>query len=209
MQVQLAPCWATDGSLDALGAQWRQRRAVRLEPVFPEHVAVSLLQALRTADYLPMQQPMANESYQLWRYAWQPCQRGCDHAPCELGRWLWTEGLAMVRRVSGLPLQPAADLSLVADQTRKGSYFDAYDDGGEGRSVALLLHLSTATWPARYGGHVEALTARDGDVVARWAPAWNALDLVDVREPGAWRQMPVVTEHVEGITVAGWFYSAT
>ncbi|MCC6622912.1 MAG: hypothetical protein IT385_16755 [Deltaproteobacteria bacterium] len=184
-----------------LSAGFRARGAVRVEAALRERHAAAMIGSLRAHPHAPFFQVDPDQGYQVWRYAWQP-HGDCAHDLCALGRWLRGEGRAWAEAVTGLALAPDPEAPLVSDEVHKATFWDAYDDGGQGRAVAFMLHLVPASWPAEWGGHMEVLDAA-GAVVSRWAPTWNALDLFDVRAPGAWRRLPMIREHLEGFIVSG------
>ena len=94
---------------------------------------------------------------------------------------------------------------LASDVHTKGAYAEGYDDHEPGLAVGFRLDLTPATWPADWGGHYEVLDALHGEVVSSHAPAWNSLDLFDLRQPGAWRRMPMLCRQVDGFVISGSF----
>lgn len=199
----LAPRWQKETHLQALEARWHERGALRLEPAFREVYAASWATALRGSEHAPIQHVDPSEGFQLWRFGWTPGTDDCDHPLCLLGRWLHGPGMRWVEGLTGLALaNPTREL--FSDRALKSSFFDAYNERGEGRAVAYQVQLTAASWPVGWGGHLEVLEGPEGPVVETRGPAWNALDLLDVRGP-SWRKMPMLTRHVDGYTVSGWY----
>lgn len=195
--------------LDAPEAQAALRDAftahgrVRVPRVLDDAEAARLLATLRDQAHPIDVAP--DGTHQLWRHAWVP-EAACDHRLCALGRWLWGDGRAWVEGLVGQSLRPDPSGTLVSDRFAKGAWFDPYDDGASPAVVAFQLHLAPSTWPASFGGHLELRDAA-GTVHDTLAPAWNALDLFDVRSPGAWRRLPMIREHLAGYVVSGWYWA--
>ena len=194
--------------LAPLQAEWKRGGSVRVEPLLLEAHAARFLAALRSVEHVPMQRFDAKEGFQAWRFGWVPGTDDCDHPLCILGRWLTSDGLKWVSALTERDLMPAPDPTLISDCAAKASFFEAYNDASAGRAVALRLHLTPTMWPAEWGGHLELLDGPEGAVVDRRAPAWNTLDLFDVRGPAAWRRLPLIQKHLEGYTISAWFHEA-
>ncbi|MFO0744668.1 MAG: 2OG-Fe(II) oxygenase family protein [Myxococcota bacterium] len=202
----LAPRLARPDVLAPLADAWRRHGHVRVESAFRESAAAAWLAALRGSEHTArfhVDPTGATPSFQLWRFTWAPGQ-GCDHPLCELGRWLHGDGVGWMSALTGLDLAAPRERELYSDKASKATFYDAYDEGGAGHALAFMLQLTPAGWPPEWGGHLELLGGRDGPVVERLAPAWNALDLFDVRRPGAWRRMPMIVKHLDGFAVSGW-----
>jgi len=198
----LAPRVTRPEVIAELAATLGARGAVRVEGALRERHAADLFSALAAHPHDPFYEIHPARGFQVWRYAWAP-HAACEHAPCELARWVGSDaGRAWAEAVAGLALAPAADVMLVSDAAHKATFWDALDAGGQGQAIAFMLHLAPASWPAAWGGHMEVLDAA-GAVTSTWAPTWNALDLFDVRAPGAWRRLPMIREHLEGFVVSG------
>ncbi len=200
------PRHRTDEAMGTLQEQWKTG-AVRIEHALPTALAARLLEGLREEPHGPQIEPDPTHGYQLWRFAWVP-EVACQHDLCELGRWLWTDGAVWASAVTGRPLGPDPSRQLVSDRFAKGSFFEAYDDHEPGRAVAFQLHLAPSDWPQSWGGHLQLLDGPDGPVREQRAPGWNVLELFDVSRPGAWRRGPVITEHLQGYVVSGWWWVA-
>lgn len=188
--------------------EWRRGAAVRIEPVFREVHSASFLEALRSVDHVPLQRFNHIDGYQAWRFTWV-AGTGCDHPLCILGRWLRGDGVEWVSALTESALAAPPDPTLVSDQAAKATFFERYDESGDGRAVAFRFHLTPATWPVEWGGHLERLDGPDGEVADRFSPTWNALDLIDLRTRSSWRRLPLIEKHVEGFTVSGYFHSDT
>ena len=188
--------------LGSLRAAWSENASVRVEPLFLEVHAARFLAGLRIVEHAPIQHFDSKEGFQAWRFGWVPGTDDCDHPLCILGRWLSGDGLNWVSALTGLDLTPASDPTLFSDRAAKATYFEPYNDACNDRVVALRLHFTPATWPAEWGGHLELLDGPEGEVVDRLPPAWNAVDLFDVRGPSAWRRLPLIQKHMEGYTVS-------
>jgi hypothetical protein len=186
----------------ALRQQLGERGAVRVAPAFAEASAVTFLQALSAVEFQPGQRMHPHDGHQIWRFGWVPGV-GCDHPLCELGRWLAGDGVGWASALVGRALVAAPEPMLFADRANKATFRDPWDAAAEvpGREVAVLVHLTTGPWPAAWGGHLERLDGRDGVLVERLAPAWNAVDVVDLRAPGRWLRQPLIDRHVIGYTV--------
>jgi hypothetical protein len=182
-------------------AAWRARGSLRVEGFLERSLAPEVLDHVRRLPYQPAIASPGEPSFLFWRCAWKP-EESCDHLLCALGRCIRGEVVGWASDVTGLALAPPDGL-VVATLHEKGSFADLHEPGGRGRAVAFVLGLSPEPWPAESGGHLEIVDAASGAVLERRAPAWNALDLIDVRGPRAWR-VPIVREHVEGRAIAGW-----
>lgn len=198
----LAPRLASAAARAALAETFRRQGRVRVPDAFREAEAARWLGALQASEHRPLflHDPRA-PGYQVWRFAWQPGEDACDHPLCELGRWVHGDALPFLEAVTGLELRPERR-ELTSDSLAKGTFWDAYDEGGGGAALALQIQLAPAAWPASWGGHMELLAGPDGPLVERVPPAWNALDLYDVRRPGAWRRLPLIVKHLDGFVVA-------
>ena len=194
--------------LDPLRAAWKEAASVRVTPLLQEAHAARFLGALRSVMHTPMQRFDPREGFQVWRFGWVPGEDDCDHPLCILGRWLRGDALSWVSALTERDLVPAPDPTFTSECAAKATFFEPYDDAGEGRSVAVRLHLTPTTWPPEWGGHLELLDGPEGAVVNRLAPAWNTLDLFDVSR-SAWRRLPLIQKHLEGYTISTWFHAAS
>lgn len=199
----LLPHHLAPEALAATSQQLAERGSARLSPAFAEARAVRYLRALQQADFRAGQRVDARDGYQIWRFGWVPGV-GCDHPLCELGRWLAGDAVTTVAQLTGQDLAPSPEPMLHADRANKATFRDPWDAAAEvhGREVLVLVHLTTASWPAGWGGHLERMDARDGAVVERLAPAWNTIDVVDLRHRARWLHEPLIDRHVLGYRVA-------
>ncbi len=150
-----------------------------------------------------------DEGYLIWRYGWQP-EVQCHHVLCRLGRFFYgDQGRAWFEKLTGIAVADPPDRVLVSDVHAKGSYLDGWDEAADGNAIAFQFGLTPARWPVEWGGHLELLDGRDGPLVQRLSPSWNGLDVFDVRRPGPWRRVPIVTRHLDGFTVTGWYRPAS
>lgn len=198
----LAPRCRRPKVMAALQAEWRAHGFVRVSDAFREAEAARWLAALRACEHVAYAHADPLASWQFRRFTWVPGD-ACDHPQCALGRWLYGPGRAWMAELTGIALASSAPGELFSDEAAKASFYDAYDDHVPGRAIAFQVQLVPAPWPPEWGGHLECLGAADGPVVRSVAPAWNALDLYDVRRPGAWRRMPMIVEHLDGVVVSG------
>lgn len=143
--------------------------------------------------------------FQYWKWLGRP-EPDCDHPLCRVGRFIATDLLAWTEQVTGQALAPAPDGLVASALFTKGSYLDAHDDWGRGRSIAYVIGLTEAPWDEEDGGWLEFLAAADGPVLERRPPGWRSLDLFDVREPGRWHRVPILREHHIRRTISGWFH---
>ena len=202
----LAGRWTSAGPVREARDHWSTAGTVRCEPLMPETTAVNCLRALRAADYVAAHRFELGQAYQLWRYGWRPCDACDQHPLCRLGRWVVGDGVAFVSAVTGRDLHAPTDALLLADHTRKGSFFETYDDAAQGASIALQLHFTTASWPAHWGGHIARCPSDAQGPTEGWSPSWNALDIIDLERGSTLRRMALMTRHVEGFTIAFWLH---
>ena len=187
---------------DAHGRRFAETGWVRVTPAFREAQAIAYHTALRESDHRAFHHVHPDEGFQLWRFGFVPGY-DCEHPLCELGRWLHNDGVAWASAITGLALQAEADPMLFSDRAAKSMFRDAFDarEVAE-RVVAFAVHLTPAAWPAAWGGHLEFASHR-------LAPAWNAVDLIDVRPPRHIAKLPILDRHVAGFVVSGGYRMAS
>ena len=192
-----------------LAERWRETGSMRIEPFLEPAVADELLASLRGLPHVIREPSQPGLRFLFYELAIVP-EEGCDHITCRLGRWLFGDGCAWLRDVTGLVLKPPRDRRLVATAYGKGCYLEPHNDVDGNRVLAYVIGLSPATWPARDGGHLEFVEPGDGPgaltVCERRAPGWNTLDIFDVRKPGRTHRVPILTRARERRAFSGWFY---
>ncbi len=180
----------------ALAVQFAETGWVRVSPAFREAQAIAYHTALSESEHVAFQRVDPATGFQRWRFGFVPGY-DCEHPLCELGRWLHNEGRVWASTVTGLSLGVEADPMLFSDKAAKAMFRDPFDAREvPGRVVAFVVHLTPAAWPATWGGHLELAGHR-------LAPAWNAIDLVDVRPPRHVAKLPLLERHVAGFVVSG------
>lgn len=205
----LVPRLARPEVLASLRAEFASARRVRIAAAFPEARAVACLTALRGSQHRAAQRVDAEHGFQIWRFGFVPGV-GCDHPLCELGRWLHGDAVAWAAALTGRSLLPESDPMLFSDKAAKAAFRDTWDARADapGRVLAVQVHFTPASWPAAWGGHLELLAgprgAPVGAPVEALAPAWNAIDLIEVSAP-TWCRLPLIDRHVEGFTISGGF----
>jgi len=178
---------------------------VRVAPIFREARAVDYLRALQSSEHQPFGELEPARAYRAWSIGWET-GHVCEHLLCELGRWLRGPGATWASAVSGRALRAPDDPLVMSDEHRKGGFAEArpvseaYFSSAP-RSAVALVHLCAQPWPEAWGGHRE-LVGADGEVVLRVAPAWNALDLIDLERPGLRWRTPLIDHHVGGYVVS-------
>jgi len=193
-------------TLTALRTTWQTRGHLRLTPPLPEAFAVACLRVLRATTHTATQHVDPESGHQLWRYAWEPGTDCSDHPLCDLGHTL-TNTLtapATARALFDRDLLPSPS-PMISTQLRKSCFADPWAELDPAHSIAFALHLTTAPWPAHWGGHLERITDAHAHFDSH-APTWNALDLFDLAAPHqapTWRRLPLITEHVEGYLITG------
>ena len=193
--------------LAALRDAWRATGSLRVEGWLAADTPARLRDAARAARFELQVAPPTPLGFQYWSAAQVP-DAACDHPLCELGRWLWSDGVAWVREVTGLALAPPADRQIVTTLYDKGSYLDPHNDFDERRQVAFVYGLTEERWPAEEGGWLEFLDV-DPDgvrVTERRSPGWNTLDLFDVRKPDRTHAVPILRRRAERRAIIGWLY---
>lgn len=189
----------------------------RLEPALPEAFVVQCLRALRGAGFAADQRVDPDRGFQIWRFDWDPAHPSpcLEHPLCDLGRAFQGGLRRWLEAVTGLTLA-SPELPFEAQRLGKGGFLDPRrDERAEAPGLLALLHLATAPWPATWGGHVELSdateTTDEGTTLARpkvLGPAWNALDLVDLRRL-PWHRVPLLTRHVDAFHVTFRFREIT
>lgn len=106
-----------------------------------------------------------------------------------LVRLLARELAPLASAIVGRPLAVTSPHTLPLIALRKGSYLDV----SPAPHLEAIIGLTATTWPASWGGHTEL---PDHDVT--WAPGAGTIDLVDA---GVRRRVPLVTRHVEALTL--------
>lgn len=213
----LAPSAHSLAVRERLGDAFRRDGHARLEPALTEAFAVQCLRALRGADFIAAQRVDPDEGFQIWRFDWDPAHPSpcLDHPLCALGRAFQGDLLRWLEAVTGLALA-SPDLPFEAQRLGKGGFLDPHaHDRAEPPRLGLVLHLATAPWPATWGGHDEVSSAiettDEGTTLHRptvLAPAWNALDIVDLhRFP--WHRVPLLTRHVDAFRMTFRFREVT
>jgi len=191
-------------------ARFQAMGRVRIEAAFPEAQAAACLTALRGSEHAALQRVDPAAGFQIWRFGFVPGV-GCEHPLCELGRWLQGDAVGWVSALTGAPLGAELDPMLLSDKACKAAFRDGYDARAEtvGRAIGYQVHFTPATWPVEWGGHLEVLAGPGGEVIERWAPAWNAIDVFELRGGVSWRRLPMIERHVEGYTITGGFHAAS
>jgi len=204
----LNPRLGRPDELAQLQGRFAATRRLRIEAAFPEARAAAWLTALRGSEHEAYQRVDPDAGFQVWRFGFEPGV-GCEHPLCELGRWLRADGVAWVAALTGLSLGAEPNPMLLSDKACKAAFRDGYDARAEapGRVIGFAVHLTPGPWPVEWGGHLEL---HDGDVVERFGPAWNTLDLFDLSAPGQGRRrLPMIDRHVEGYTITGGFHASS
>jgi hypothetical protein len=207
----LASRWRAPGAVGALRDAWRTTGSIRIEGLLEPAVAEASLDALRVLPHEVALPDQPDLGFLTWKMSLIP-EPTCEHVLCRLGRWLHGPGVAWVSSITGLELAPPPDGRVSAFAYVKGSYLDDHNDWGRDRAVAYVLGLTPPgpdagpPWPQDRGGWLEFTGGRLGPVVEARPPGWNTLDLFDVRGPDRWHRIPLVQDHVERRTLAGWFY---
>jgi hypothetical protein len=193
--------------LAALQAQWRVEPNLRIDGFLDDAEVRALCDAVKTCPHELQLAPNNQLAFQYWAFAQVP-DADCDHVVCRAGRWLWTEGVAWLASLTGLPLVAPADRQLIATLYDKGSYLDPHNDHNGARQVAFVLGLTERHGPADDGGWLEFLGSdpEGATLLERRAPGWNTLDLFDVRQPVRTHAVPIVTARAERRALSGWFY---
>lgn len=199
----------TAARLPQLQRAWQGERSLRIEHFLIDEEARELLAALRELPHAIKVPRAIGLHFLYYELALEP-EAACDHVTCRLARWLFDDGRSWLAELTGLTLAPPPDGRLTATAYGKGSYLDAHNDADGARSLAYVIGLTPASWPADEGGHLEFLEVADGEgepaVRERRAPGWNTLDIFDVARRDRVHRIPIVTEHHERRAVSGWFY---
>lgn len=204
--------WRDPAATAALRDAWTSSGgSIRIEGVLEPDLARAAHEALRAQPHEVAIPDQPGIAFITWKLSLVPEPR-CDHVVCRVGRWLHGPGAAWVSSITGLDLGPPPDGRASAFVYAKGSYLDDHNDWGRERQVAYVLGLTPPgpdggpPWPEERGGWLEFTRGREGPVVESRPPGWNTLDLFDVRGPDRWHRIPLVRDHVERRTFAGWLH---
>jgi hypothetical protein len=191
-----------DLDLAQLQAAWQRHPNLRIDNFLHPDDALAIRDAIRVQPHHLILSPSANLAFQYWVYAQVP-DDDCDHVICRAGRWLWSDGVAFLAQVTGLPIRAPDDRQLVATLYDKGSYLDPHNDYNGVSKVAFIFGLTdpATSWPYDEGGWLTFY-----DPPERRPPGWNTLDLFDVRAPDRAHAVPIVTGRRERRALSGWFY---
>ena len=174
-----------------LAERWHQRAWVRVEPLLAPGLAAELAAFIPCVPLTP--QLDAGRREQSWRCvvrmpeAIDPQYPACMY---RLSAFLVRELPTLAAHITGAPIPAQGSGDIDIHVFRKGSYIDG-PDPATNSGIDFVLGLTTAVWPAEWGGHLHIANQR--------APlAWDALDLF----PGPAR-MPLISRHVQGVAIMG------
>ncbi len=188
-----------------LQAQWRATKNIRIDPFLADEVVRELRDAFREQVFELTSEPGWSLSYQYFRYGFQP-ESDCDHAICRFGRWLETEGVAFIRRLTERDVIVDPTNSLQTTLYGKGCFLEAHNDYDGYRKITYVIGLTEDRWDSGIGGHLEMLVG--GEVACR-PPGFGSVDLFDVstEEVAPTHRIPLVTQPLERRVVVGWLVS--
>ncbi len=124
-----------------------------------------------------------------------------------LGRFVKHDLPALASAITGRRVLGPTEDWIPVCLYQKGSYLDEHEDHGVGQATAFVLGLTRGAWAPEAGGHLEFLADDRVTLLERRAPGFDTLDLYDVRPVVRWHRVPLLTEHVERLTVSGWLPS--
>ena len=207
--IRLHPRLTEPAVIAQLAAIWQRRRTLRLAPLMVEEDAARVQEALLSQSFSLMAPQPGEFRYQFWAASFTP-EDASDPVLAAFGQWLLSEGAALCSAIVGRPLGPPADRKLLSALYTRGCYLDPHNDADGSRSVAYVVGLTRASWPAEEGGHLEFLDIERGRVVVteRRPPGWNSLDLFDVLQRHPLHQVPPLRNDHHRRVFAGWFYGS-
>ncbi len=196
------------GAIDALAKRWSESGNLRIEPFLAEDVAQAALAAMQ-GEGMTLKAALSPLRYQYFELLYTP-EDACDHVLCRLGRWLWTDGVDLVSRITGMALGPPPARVMNCTLYTRGCYLDPHNDYDGERQVTYIIGMTREAWPADHGGHLEFLDVdpRRVTVRERRPPGWNTLDLFDVSEPRHIHRVPLVRHPADRRAITGWLYGA-
>lgn len=201
----LHPRLGDDAALAELRQTWAEGRSLRVEQVLAPGLAEAIAAEAMQLPFVAHHHHDEHVRCLFWR-----CELALDAAaslpePLQRAqRFLQRDLPALATAIRGDPLRCPPGGGLVFRRFRKGSYFEPHDDHGPGRVTAYVLGLTRERWPAEQGGHLEFLAADRQTTTNVRPPGFETLDLYDVLPEERWLRIPLLSAHVERLTLSGY-----
>lgn len=202
----LHPRLADPQVLASLRRAWPATRRLRIEDALAPDLVDNLVDLAASHPFSFFERHVSEIRCLFWRqvHALPDPDTPAPAALHGLRRFIDIDLPTFVSAITGQTLRAAAGTGIAIDHYTRGSYLDAHTDQGADRLIAYVIGLTTDTWPAEDGGHLEFLAPDEHTVIERIAPGYGSLDLFTIYPLTQPHRVPILRKPVTRLSINGW-----